>query len=148
MAPTHQDTASYIKTLSTPPPPGSPYAVPLPGTERPGRTPIYRHWRFRDGPLLATFDPSVQTFHDIFEQTVKRKPNANCLGWRPWNAATRTWEDKYVWISYSEVAERRKNFGAGIAELHHRVGITEGKYGVALWAQNRPEWQITGESTL
>jgi long-chain acyl-CoA synthetase len=46
-------------------------------------------------------------------------------------------------LTYGEVAERRKNFGAGIVELHHQVGVTEDKYAVGLWAQNRPEWQIT-----
>ncbi|KAK3343787.1 hypothetical protein B0T25DRAFT_307534 [Lasiosphaeria hispida] len=143
MAPTKQDTASYIKTLAAPPPVGSPYALPIPGTGRPNRTPIYRHWRFQSGPLLETYDPTQQTIHDLFEASVARVPNTRCLGWRPWNPATKTWEPKYVWMTYGEVAERRKNFGAGIVEVHKQVGITEDKYGVGLWAQNRPEWQIT-----
>lgn len=142
MAPA-QDTASYMKLLATPPPPGSSYALPIPGTEREGRTPIYRHWRFQKGPLLERFDPAQQTFHDLFEASVAKRPNHRCLGWRPWDPATKTWENKYVWMTYAEVADRRKNFGAGIVELHQRLGITAEKYGVALWAQNRPEWQIT-----
>jgi long-chain acyl-CoA synthetase len=145
MAPTQRDQQKYLKTLATPPPPGSPYALPIPGTERPDRTPIYRHWRFQSGPLLETLDPAVQTFHDIFEASVARVPTNRCLGWRPWNATTKTWEPKYVWMTYEEVAERRKNFGAGIVELHHRIGMKEDKYPVGLWAQNRPEWQITGQ---
>ncbi|KAK3386951.1 hypothetical protein B0H63DRAFT_468717 [Podospora didyma] len=143
MAPSKQDTQAYIKTIAQPPPPGSPYALPLPSTERPNRTAIYRHWRFQNGPLLETFDPSLQTFHDLFEDSVRRVPNQKCLGWRPWNPVTKTWEPKYVWISYKEVAERRKNFGAGLVELQKQNGVTETKYGVGLWAQNRPEWQIT-----
>ncbi|AEO71708.1 1fc29370-47f6-49f7-aee7-fb901bdb7b72 [Thermothielavioides terrestris] len=143
MAPSKQDTEAYIKTIATPPPPGAPYALPIPGTERPNRTPIYRHWRFQNGPLLETFDPAHRTVHDLFEHVVSQGPGNRCLGWRPWNPATKTWEPKYVWLTFAEVAERRKNLGAGIVELHHRLGVKEEKYGVGLWAQNRPEWQIT-----
>ncbi|AEO61871.1 hypothetical protein MYCTH_2141082 [Thermothelomyces thermophilus ATCC 42464] len=143
MAPSKQDTRAYIRELATPPPAGSPYALPIPGTERPNRTPIYRHWRFQNGPLLETFDPAHRTVHDLFENSVAQYPKNKCLGWRPWNPTTRTFEPKYVWLTYAEVAERRKNLGAGIVELHHRLGVKEDKYGVGLWAQNRPEWQIT-----
>lgn len=51
-----------------------------------------------------------------------------------------------MWMTYAEVAERRKNLGAGIVELHHKVGISAPKFGVGIWSQNRPEWQITGQS--
>src|SRR3569833_292444 len=51
-------------------------------------------------------------------------------------------------MSYAEGAERRKYFGAGLVELHNRVGILADKYGVGVWAQNRPEWQLAGESWL
>src|SRR4051794_24123590 len=114
MAPTRRETEAYIKTIAEPPPAGSPYALPIPGTERPNRTPIYRHWRFLNGPLLETFDPAHQTVHDLFEASVAHVPNSQCLGWRPWNPNTKTFEPKYTWITYSQVAERRKNLGAGI----------------------------------
>jgi len=143
MAP--KDIKSYIDTIAQPPPPGSPYALPIPGTERPNRSAIYRHWRFQTGPLLSTYDPAQQTVHDLFEASVANVPHNRCLGWRPWNAVTKTWEPKYVWMTYAEVAERRKNLGAGIVEVQRQLGVTEDKYGVGLWAQNRPEWQITGQ---
>ncbi|VBB77339.1 Putative long-chain-fatty-acid--CoA ligase [Podospora comata] len=144
MAPSKQDTTAYINAIAQPPPPGTPYALPIPGTERPNRTPIYRHWRFQNGPLLETFDPAIRTVHDLFEASVARVPRNRCLGHRPWNPVSKTWENKFVWTTYTEVAERRKNFGAGIVELHQRVGVTaDKKYAVGLWAQNRPEWQIT-----
>lgn len=138
------DVEAAIAKLAAPPPPGSPYALPVPGTERENRTPVYRHWRFRDGPLLETFEPSVRTLHDIFESSAKHRANKPFLGWRPWDPATKTWEPKYVWMTYAEAAERRKNLGAGIVELHQRIGVTAEKYGVGLWAQNRPEWELTG----
>ncbi|GKT57476.1 AMP-binding enzyme [Colletotrichum tofieldiae] len=130
MAPT-KDTTAYIQELATPPPPGSPYGLPIPGSEKEGRSAIYRHWRFRDGPLLSTFDPAVQTVHDLFEESAKKRPNARCLGHRAWNAATKDWENKYTWATYAEVAERRKNFGAGLVEIHQKIGITSDHYGLA-----------------
>ncbi|KAI1781061.1 acetyl-CoA synthetase-like protein [Hypoxylon cercidicola] len=135
-------TAAYIKQLSTPPPPGSPYALPVPGTEREGRSAIYRHWRFQDKPLLDTYKPELRTFHDLFQDAVKRFPNNKCLGTRPWNPTTKSWENKYVWQTYTEVAARSKNFGSGIYELHRRIGIPPGNHGVGIWSQNRAEWQI------
>ena len=42
----------------SPPPAGDPYSVTVPGTEQPGRSATYRHWRFRDG-LLKSLDPNV-----------------------------------------------------------------------------------------
>ncbi|EOO00002.1 putative amp-binding enzyme protein [Phaeoacremonium minimum UCRPA7] len=143
MAPINKETDAYINKIAQPPPPGSPYAVPVPGTEREGRTAIYRHWRFRDSPLLETYEPHSQTLHDLFENSWTTRPNKRFLGWRPWNPTSKTWENKYVWMTYAEAAERRKNLGAGIVELHHRIGVTGDNYGVGLWAQNRPEWQIT-----
>jgi hypothetical protein len=47
-------------------------------------------------------------------------------------------------MTYRTVQQRRTNFGAGIAQIHKRAGITEKKYGVGLWSENRPEWQIAG----
>lgn len=143
MAP--KDITAKIQAIAQPPPPGSPYGVPVPGSERPNRSAIYRHWRFRDGPL-ATFDPEHQTLHDLFEHASKHFPNNRCLGTRHWNPATQDWADKYEWINYAETAERRKNFGAGVAELHQAIGVTKDKYGVGLWSPNRAEWQITGMS--
>jgi long-chain acyl-CoA synthetase len=143
MAPT-QDPEAYVKFLKTSPPPGSPYSLPIPGSEREDRSAVYRHWRFVDSPLLQTINPEVRTAHDFFENSAKRRPNARCLGTRHWDPVTKT-HGKYEWITYAETAERRKNFGAGIVELHKNVGVTEEKYGVGLWCQNRAEWQISGE---
>lgn len=144
-APVAKDNSAWVKTLQQPPPPGTPYALPVPGSGTETRSPIYRHWKFVNGPLLETVNPAEQTFHDVFESSVKRLPNKKCLGWRPWNATTKTWEPKYVWLTYAQVAERRKNLGAGIVEIHKAAGIHTDKYGIGLWSQNRPEWQITGQ---
>ncbi|KAL9618785.1 MAG: hypothetical protein Q9204_008359, partial [Flavoplaca sp. TL-2023a] len=44
------------KQIAAPPPPGSPYSIALPESAQPGRSPVYRHWRFQD-ELLRTLDP-------------------------------------------------------------------------------------------
>ena len=146
MAPNPQVQAQ-IDAIAAPPPPGSPYAIPVPGTERENRTPTYRHWRFADKPLLETFDPAIRTFYDIWQDSVKRFPNNKCLGARPWNPSTKSWENHFLWETYAEVDQRSKNLGSGIFELHRRIGVPPGNHGVGIWSQNRPEWQITGKAT-
>lgn len=47
------------------------------------------------------------------------------------------------------MAERRTNFGAGLAELHEQLAdggkVDEAtQTAVGVWSQNRVEWQITG----
>lgn len=139
-----QDPDAYARLLKTPPPPGSPYSLPIPGSAKEDRSAVYRHWRFVDSPLLQTYNPEARTSHEFFEISAKKRPNARCLGTRNWDPVTKTY-GKYEWITYAETALRRKNFGAGIVELHKKIGVTEEKYGVGLWCQNRAEWQISGE---
>jgi long-chain acyl-CoA synthetase len=129
--------------LKREPPKGTPYSVPIPGTEQPGRSPIYRAWNTQK-ELITTLDPQVRTAHDIFEFTANRLPKSHCLGWRPYNPVDKTY-GPYQWIDYQTVQKRRTDFGAGLVELHQKHGcLRTGQYGVGLWCQNRPEWQITG----
>ncbi|GES65625.1 acetyl-CoA synthetase-like protein [Aspergillus terreus] len=128
--------------LKREPPKGTPYSVPIPGTEQPGRSPIYRAWNTQK-ELITTLDPQVRTAHDIFEFTANRLPKSHCLGWRPYNPVDKTY-GPYQWIDYQTVQKRRTDFGAGLVELHQKHGcLRTGQYGVGLWCQNRPEWQIT-----
>lgn len=131
-ATTYKDGESYANAILQPPPPNAPHSLPIPNSASEGRSPVYRHWRFRDIPLMKTLDPKVRTAHDMFEHTVKKRPNMRCLGRRPWDPATKTW-GKYEWMTYAEVAERRKNFGIGIRELNKQAGQTEDKFGVGLY---------------
>ncbi|KAH0158339.1 acetyl-CoA synthetase-like protein, partial [Aureobasidium melanogenum] len=126
--------------IRVPPPPGAPYSVAVEGSEEPGRSKIYRHWRFKDG-FLHSLDPQITSAHDYFEQTANRVPNAKCLGQRPYDAMRKTF-GPYVWETYAQIQERRKNFGVGLVHLHSKHGITGRQDGIGLWCQNRPEWQI------
>ncbi|EPE30902.1 Acetyl-CoA synthetase-like protein [Glarea lozoyensis ATCC 20868] len=132
MAPITQDPVKWLAEMRVPPPPGTPYSLPIPGTSTENRTATYRHWRFVDKPLPTTIDPQILTAHDSFEASVKRKPNARCLGTRTYNPTTKEF-GTYEWLTYAQTAERRKNFGAGLVEIHKKLGVTEEKYGVGLW---------------
>lgn len=120
---------------------GASYSVAVPGSKVEGRSAVYRHWRQKDG-VLHTLDPEITTAHEFFEQSAKRVPNNLCLGRRPYDAVKKAW-GPYVWETYAQIQERRKNFGVGLVALHEQVGVTGRQYGVGLWCQNRPEWQIT-----
>ncbi|OBT56365.1 hypothetical protein VE04_04025 [Pseudogymnoascus sp. 24MN13] len=136
-----KDQDANYKQLASPPPGLKPYSVAVPGTAVEARSAVYRHWRFQNGPLVSTLDPALRTAHDVVAASTMKYRRRNCLGQRGYDAAKKTW-GKYTWETYAQVAERRRNFGAGVVELHKGVGITGDRYGVGLWCQNRPEWQI------
>jgi len=120
---------------------GQPYSIALPNSETQGRSRVYRHWRYTAG-LLETLDPSVRTAHDMFETSARRTPKAPCLGYRPYDSTKHAF-GPYEWMDYVTVQKRRANLGVGLVELHAREGVTGTQYGIGLWCQNRPEWQIT-----
>lgn len=128
------------KPLRVPPPPGAVHSIAIPGSVQPGRSAVYRHWRSKDG-VLVTIDPTVKTAHDFFEQSAARVPNSRCLGHREYDRVKKTWSP-YIWESYGQVQKRRANLGTGLVALHEAVGVTGKQYGVGIWCQNRPEWQI------
>ena len=124
------------------PPNGSPYALPLPNSEKPGRTAVYRHWRAQDN-LLKTLDPEITTAHHMFEDAANRCPTNKCLGYRPYDPNRKEF-GPYLWMDYATVQRRRANLGVGVVEANRQAGVAARKYGVGLWCQNRPEWQLTG----
>ncbi|KAJ6107673.1 hypothetical protein N7523_008996 [Penicillium sp. IBT 18751x] len=137
--PAHLAKAEELKQE---PPKGTPYSVAIPGTEQPGRSRVYRAWNAQK-ELLKTLDPQVVTAHDMFESTANRQPKNHCLGWRAYNSATKSF-DPYQWFTYEQVQKKRADFGAGLVELHQKHNCHRpGQYGIGLWCQNRPEWQIT-----
>ncbi|KAH8691114.1 putative AMP-binding enzyme [Talaromyces proteolyticus] len=133
--------AAKAEELRTPPPKGKPYSVALPGSEKPGRSKVYRAWNSHK-ELLVSLDPKVRTVHDMFESAANRNPKGRCLGSRSYNSVTKTF-GAYQWLDYQTVQKRRANLGVGIVELHNKHGRGGKNYGVGLWCQNRPEWQIT-----
>ena len=78
----------------------------------------------------------------MFEVTANRIPHSPGFGYRSWNSGKKAFT-AYEWIDYETLQQRRTYFGKGLVELHAREGIVGTQYGVGLWCQNRPEWQIT-----
>lgn len=70
-------------------------------------------------------------------------PKSRCFGYRPWDPVKKTWGD-YKWDTFEQASERRANIGKGLVELHAEQGVSGTQYGIGLWCQNRPEWQLTG----
>ena len=116
------------KKIIPPPPPGAPNSVPIPGSEKQGRSQVYRHWRRQEG-LLNTLDPDVKTAHDFFEQSAKRVPNSNCVGQRPYDPLTKKF-GPYKWETYAQLQKRRADFGVGLVLLHQQLGVNGTQYGV------------------
>ena len=75
-----------------------------------------------------------------------RQPSGKCLGSRPYNSVTKSF-GKYEFMDYATVQKRRANLGVGIKHVVKDVGVRDQTYGIGLWCQNRPEWQITGNAS-
>ncbi|KAG9947959.1 acetyl-CoA synthetase-like protein, partial [Aureobasidium melanogenum] len=133
-------TKELLDQLREGPPKGSPFSVALNNSQIPGRSSIYRNWKFQDA-LLTSLDPNITTLHEMFERSASVYATQNCLGFRPYSAETGSY-GPYTWISYSAVAERRKNFGAGLLQTYQDICGSLPQGGVGLWCNNRPEWQI------
>lgn len=74
-------------------------------------------------------------------------PQSSCLGWRPYDPVNKTF-GPYEWMDYQTVQKRRTALGRALVELHEEIGITGRQYGIGLWCQNRPEWQVMGRCLI
>ena len=92
---------------------------------------------------MQDINPEVRTGHDLLEVSARQNPRGRCLGHRPWDPVKKEF-GFYVWEDYSTVAKRRAYVGMGIVEAHKKAAILDSKYGVGIYCQNRPEWQIVG----
>ena len=51
----------FAKDYRKLPSPGAPYSLAVLGSEQPGRSPVYRHFRFQNG-ILKSLDPNVSKY--------------------------------------------------------------------------------------
>ena len=140
------DVLERAKSIAAPPPTGAPYSLPVPNSEQQGRSAVYRNWRFVDG-LLKSLDPNVNTMHEAFERSAIRNPDQKCLGHRPYDRVKKAW-GQYQWMTYGIVQKRRASIGVGLVEVNKQAGIHDQRFGLGLWCQNRPEWQLMGKLRL
>lgn len=120
-------------------------ALPVPGTDQPGYTPI---WRNAVRPELST----QETTYDVFSVGRQKSPNLPCLGHRAWDNATGDFSKTYSWLTYAEVEELRTAVGSGVTKLLQDGKLGEGlapsHWMTAIWLQNRPEFQIIDQASV
>ncbi|RIB24024.1 hypothetical protein C2G38_2242282 [Gigaspora rosea] len=119
----------------------------VPGTERNGQTGHYRNAFLPDGQIKTSPEPGFIRLYDIFQNTLKKFRNRECLGIRQFDEKTGNFGD-YLWQTYEQVNERITNFGSGL--LHLKLNIIKGgqieKLVVGICSANRPEYHIVYES--
>ncbi|KAH7107805.1 long-chain-fatty-acid-CoA ligase [Auriculariales sp. MPI-PUGE-AT-0066] len=114
----------------------------LPGTKRPGQTAVYTSQAW---PQEHPIDYGVYTLGDAFESGMSRGAQRECLGHRPIiphsNPIQR--ERRYVWQTYGEVDQRRRDLGSALYAMFQQKKIGGGELPtVGIWSTNVPEWQI------
>ncbi|OSD07565.1 acetyl-CoA synthetase-like protein [Trametes coccinea BRFM310] len=116
--------------------------IALPGTERPGQTPIYRHSQFE----LVTLDtPGVFTnLLEVWDEGFRRSKGGPFLAHRPvLSRKPLKLANHYEWQSWTQVDARRRAIGSAV----HRMFL-DGELGggdmdtVGIWSKNCPNWLI------
>lgn len=97
--------------------PGKPQGVPLPGSETPGFSPVYRN-AYDPDRLASTPHPDISTVKDLFLTAVRNNPDADCLGERRrvLDPNGEKWSD-YVFETYAQVSEKGEHLASGILYL-------------------------------
>ncbi|CEH15053.1 Long-chain acyl-CoA synthetases (AMP-forming) [Ceraceosorus bombacis] len=114
-------------------------AVPVPGTEKDGHTPIFRNAAV---PEFTT----QESMYDVFAVGRDRDPQAPYLGIRPWNPAKKDFERRFEWLTYAQAEELRTAVGSALGKLAKEgqlgQGVPDKQWTCGAWMQNRPEFQI------
>ena len=145
------------------------HSVPLPGTEMPGFSPVYRNKAFpnrlKEGPL-----PHMNTYHRLIQNSVKYNGDAPVFGYRKYDYATGKSENKFSTVTYNEMSRMKDGLGSGILFLlksnpykdlsldaHQKIDSHEANYKnfdcdnvsfiVTIFAANRMEWVLTDIAT-
>lgn len=119
-------------------------AVPIPGSQEPGYSAVYRNSHCPDR-LISSPHPNISTFTQLFDVAVAHGPNMPCLGQRHYDVATKKW-GPYEFQTYAEVNERAKNTAAGIVNIvEEKTGLEphSQQYTVGLYGPNTRNWSVT-----
>ncbi|KAK9474252.1 eukaryotic long-chain fatty acid CoA synthetase (LC-FACS) [Dipodascopsis tothii] len=133
-----QDT---MVTVSTPA--GKPQALPVPNSQQPGYSAVYRNAAVSlTDPLPEVQHPALLTTYDLFANAVRQFGGENCLGRRIWLANERKYGD-FEWDTYAQTWQKLTHVGSGLVALAKTFKGVPEKFAVALFAPNRPEWVLT-----
>ncbi|KAG2736116.1 hypothetical protein G9P44_000206 [Scheffersomyces stipitis] len=91
-------------------------SVPIPGTETPGYSPIYRNNAFPNGVKESIF-ANLRTSHDYFTASVAHHTDQPCFAYRKHDYVNNVSDPNYTILSYSEVNQMKKDFGSGLLYL-------------------------------
>lgn len=129
------------------------FGVPLPHSQEPGFSPIYRNKLTKDG-LISVPHPQLNTTRACFKHSVAVNGDRDCIGERKviGEKDGQPIFSDYVFETYNEVEQRQLNLGSGLYfilennqfrnELHENV-VYGGEFVVAMFSTNRTEWAIT-----
>ncbi|KAH9890055.1 acetyl-CoA synthetase-like protein [Cubamyces lactineus] len=134
-----------INDYPIPLPPDADYrkqTVTVPGTERNGQTPIYRHSQF---DLVTLETPGVFTnLLEVYDEGYRRSKNRAFLGHRPvLSKKPLQYANYHVWQSWSEVDARRRALGSAVYKMFQAGELGGGDLDtVGIWSKNCPNWLI------
>lgn len=138
-------SSSFVKRIATViPVAGKPQAIPLPGSEKPGFSAVYRNSEHPES-LVSVIHPSIRTATDLFRCVVEKHPNAPCMGERFFDQKTKAWSP-YSFQTYSEIDQRASNLASGIiniVEKHTNLDPFREQYTVGLYGPNSRNWVLT-----
>lgn len=90
-------------------------AIPLPGTAKPGYSPIYRNSSSLD-KLIPNPSPGLDTLHALFQNAVDLFGDDDCLGERK-VSKDGSIDDFFTFETYSQINERRIDIASGLIQL-------------------------------
>ncbi|KAH9004893.1 acetyl-CoA synthetase-like protein [Lactarius hatsudake] len=117
-------------------------SLEVPGTKRPGQTAHYRNAIF--GYVDLNTPGALTTLPEIFDAGYALSKDLTFLGHRPVvSKSPLKYADHYVWQTYAQVDDRRRNLGSAIHTLFENGTVGGGELPtVGLWSPNRPEWVV------
>jgi len=100
-----------------------------------------RVWRSAivNDKLVAVPTTGAKTMHELFEASVKKFANSDCLGTRK-KTGEKSFGD-YEWKTYKQIKERSDNFGSGLMNLGAQKDGT-----VGIFSNNREEWFVAQQA--
>mmetsp|Transcript_7822 Transcript_7822/g.13408 ORF Transcript_7822/g.13408 Transcript_7822/m.13408 type:complete len:662 (+) Transcript_7822:37-2022(+) len=109
----------------------------VPNSQEEGCSPVFRHSKFKDGPVGLPFDdkPDVNNLYSTFLSGKTDSKNGPCLGER--EHLPDGSRGAYKFQTYDAVHERARRFAAFLRS----AGLEKGGR-VGIWAKNRAEWTI------
>jgi long-chain acyl-CoA synthetase len=87
---------------------------------------------------------ALTTLPEVFDSGCALSKDLTFLGHRPLaSKIPLKYADHYIWQTYAQVDERRRNLGCAIHALFENGTVGGGELPtVGLWCPNRPEWVV------